>query len=276
MNEDNNALTGNKYCINFQDVTKAAERINGIAHRTPVLTSTSLNEICSKKHRRESCDGAFLGCGRRLFFKIEAMQRTGSFKFRGALNATLSLLENSDKQTRKGSQGNVINVVTHSSGNHAAALALSAKLASNLNTHYTVNATIVMPKNAPEIKKAGVKGFGGEIILVDNSNEAREDMADLIVEERNAFFVHPSEDIRVIAGQGTACLELVEQVREMLSKKVLSEKAMAEYGERRVKFPLDAVIIPVGGGGLASGNTIALRGMLADNVKVNDCQMINF
>ena len=144
-----------------------------------------------------------------------------------------------------------LHVVTHSSGNHAAALALAARLASE-KTKKHVRATIVMPENAPIIKINGVKGFGGEIVFVESTNEARESMAEQIVEDENAEFIHPSEDERVIAGQGTVCLEFLEQVRELLG----------DGGD------LDAVIIPVGGGGLAAGNTIALRGMLGDGVKV--------
>eukprot|EP00539_Tryblionella_compressa_P013552 CAMPEP_0178825752 /NCGR_PEP_ID=MMETSP0746-20121128/6392_1 /TAXON_ID=913974 /ORGANISM="Nitzschia punctata, Strain CCMP561" /LENGTH=251 /DNA_ID=CAMNT_0020487543 /DNA_START=48 /DNA_END=803 /DNA_ORIENTATION=+ len=114
----------------------------------------------------------------------------------------------------------------------------------------TVNATIVMPNNAPLVKKAAVQDFGAEIVMVENTNEAREEEADRIVETTGAKFVHPSEDPRVIAGQGTVCLEFVEQVREIAGK------------------DLDAVIIPVGGDGLASGNIICLRGLLGDKVKI--------
>ncbi len=108
-----------------------------------------------------------------------------------------------------------------------------------------------MPSNAPLVKKRAVESYGATIVEVANTNEAREEEADRIVEATGAAFIHPSEDPRVIAGQGTTSLELVEQVRELAGQE------------------LDAVIIPVGGGGLASGNTIALRGMLGDNVKVN-------
>lgn len=224
------SFTDAPYCISYKDVLKAAERIEGVAHKTPVLTSNSFNKD-----------------GRRLFFKVEAMQRTGSFKFRGALNAIKSHVSSSSQQSE-------LSVVTHSSGNHAAAVALASTLASTPSTRVT--ATIVMPNNAPTIKKAGVIGFGGNIVSVENTPQAREEAADEILSKSvGSIFVHPSEDPKVIAGQGTVSLELVEQVKELGCEK------------------LDAVIIPVGGGGLASGNTIALRGMLGDRIKVRlfDC-----
>jgi threonine dehydratase len=218
------------YCISLQDVQNASQRIQGIAHRTPVLTSQSLLSGPTTIHDD----------GKRYFFKVEALQKTGSFKFRGALNAIQTELE-----TFKGTS---MPVVTHSSGNHAQALALASKLASTDATEVT--ATIVMPNNAPLVKKAAVEDFGAQIVMVENTNEAREEEADRIVETTGAVFVHPSEDPRVIAGQGTVCLEFVEQVREMTSK------------------DLDVVIIPVGGGGLASGNLVCLRGLLGDKVKI--------
>ena len=244
MTADDSPITEHQqpHCISFQDVQDASKRISSIAYKTPVLTSTSLNETCGKD--------------RSLYFKVEALQRTGSFKFRGALNATLNLVYQQEQERKQNDNDNddtttshSTNVVTHSSGNHAAALALAAKLASQA-TGSTIQATIVMPKNAPQIKVNGVKGFGGEIVFVENTNEAREERADVIVAERDATFIHPSENEYVIAGQGTACLEFVRQVQEMAN------------------CDLDAVIIPVGGGGLAAGNTIALRGMLGPNVKI--------
>jgi threonine dehydratase len=218
------------YCISLDDVKKASKRIEGIAHTTPVLTSQSLIPSFPNSHDD----------GKDYFFKIEAMQKTGSFKFRGALNAVKTELETFS--------GDSMPVVTHSSGNHAQALALAAKLASTDAT--TVKATIVMPQNAPLVKKAAVQDFGAKIVMVENTNEAREDEADRIVETTGAVFIHPSENPRVIAGQGTVCLEFVEQVRDMIGK------------------DLDAVIIPVGGGGLASGNIICLRGLLGNKVKI--------
>jgi serine racemase len=215
-----------RYCVCFDDVRAAAARIEGTAHRTPVLTSSTLNEFASGN----------------LYFKVEALQKTGSFKFRGALNAVRSILE-SHEQTSE------LHVVTHSSGNHAQALALAAKLSSTETC--PVQATIVMPESTPAVKKSAVIAFGGVPVMVANTNEARENEADRIQRETGATFVHPSEDPRVIAGQGTVCFEFVAQMRDEL------------------EVPqLDVVIIPVGGGGLAAGNTIALRGMLGDAVRI--------
>ena len=217
------------YCITLEDVKKAATRIEGIAHRTPVLTSSSINEIA----------------GRHLFFKVEALQKTGSFKFRGALNAVKCELE------RRGDSVQELPVVTHSSGNHAQALALAAKLASKDSKATTVSATIVMPENCPQVKRLAVQNFGAQIVLVENTNFARESEAERIQQKTGAAFIHPSEDPRVIAGQGTACLEFLEQMK-------------TEYNNTK----LDAVIIPVGGGGLAAGNITTLRGILGNHVKV--------
>ena len=187
----------------------------------------------------------------RLFFKVEALQKTGSFKFRGALNAIQYLME--QKRATASDQGEpeaakkedpCLQVVTHSSGNHAQALALAAKLSS-------AHATIVMPRNTPLVKKNAVQDFGATIVLVDNSNEARETEAETIRQRTGAAFVHPSEDPKVIAGQGTVCLELVQQMREL-------------YDGAKP----DVVIIPVGGGGLASGNLISLRALLSSSVKI--------
>lgn len=221
----------NDYCITYQDVLEAKRRIEKYVHKTPVLSSTSIN--------------AMMPSGKKLFFKTEALQKTGSFKFRGATNATLSLKE------QYGDDGKEeLHLVTHSSGNHAQALALAAKLTSS-------SATIVMPENAPQIKKdAVIDSYQANVVLVESTNEARESKADEIIEENKkrgkpCFFIHPSEDPKVIAGQGTAALELVSQMEEIYS---ISK--------------LDAIIIPVGGGGLASGNTIALRGIFGDKIKI--------
>ena len=218
------------YCINLKDVQCAAQRIKGTAYETPVLTSSSINDVVLPR--------------RHFYFKVEAMQRTGSFKFRGALNAVRSILEEEDQQ-----QATHLDVVTHSSGNHAQALALAAKLSSTETRHVT--ATIVMPESTPIVKKNAVIAFGGIPVMTANTNEAREYEADRIRRETGARFVHPSEDPFVIAGQGTVCLEFIEQVRAAHNN-----------------VTLDAVIIPVGGGGLASGNTITLRVLLGDKVKI--------
>jgi serine racemase len=225
--------SSSQYCVSFEDVKEAANRIKGIARVTPVMTCRSL--MATSDHDD----------GKNYFFKIEAMQKTGSFKFRGALNAVMALLEtfnnnNNNNETDDKEETPIptstIQVVTHSSGNHAQALALASKLACNKTT--MVMATIVMPNTAPLVKKQAVQDFGATIVTVDNTNEARKEEAERIVSSTGAVFIHPSENPKVIAGQGTVCLEFIEQVRELL-------KGVDD---------LDAVIIPVGGGGLASGN----------------------
>ena len=236
----NNKSDPQAYCITIDDVKQAAKRIEGIAHRTPVLTSSSLNRMA---HRN-------------LFFKVEALQKTGSFKFRGALNAVKQELEMMRGLHNKNDDLS-LSVVTHSSGNHAQALALAAKLASNTDTHANstqqkcqVSATIVMPNNCPLVKKNAVADFGAEIVLVEPTNQARKEKAKEIVNATGASFIHPSEDPRVIAGQGTVCWELWEQMH------------------RELKTELDAVIIPVGGGGLAAGNITTIRSVWGEKIKV--------
>ena len=180
------------------DVRAAAERIRPYAHRTPVLTCSSLDAMV----------------GARLFFKCENFQKVGAFKFRGAANAVFSL---SDEDARKG-------VATHSSGNHAAALALAARLRG-------ITAHVVMPRTSKTVKQAAAAGYGGRIVLCDPTLVAREATLASVVAETGATVVHPYNDPRVIAGQGTAALELLEDVRD-----------------------LDVVMAPVGGGGLLSGS----------------------
>jgi len=191
--------------INFPTLTevrKAAERIKPYAHRTPIFTCSSLNQMAQAQ----------------LFFKCENFQKVGAFKFRGACNAVLSLSEN---EARRG-------VATHSSGNHAAALALAARIRG-------IEAFIVMPKNAPEVKKAAVAGYGGKIVFCEPTLAAREATLDKVIQETGAVVVHPYNDHRVIAGQGTVALELLEEVPG-----------------------LEAVMAPVGGGGLLSGTAIVV------------------
>jgi threonine dehydratase len=183
------------------DIRQAAERIRPYAHRTPVFTNASLNQQV----------------GARVFLKCENFQKVGAFKFRGACNAVYSL---SDADAARG-------VCTHSSGNHAAALALAAKLRG-------IPAYIVMPDNAPSVKKNAVAGYGGLITFCAPTLEARESTLDRIRIETGATVVHPYNDERVITGQGTAALELLEDVPD-----------------------LDVIIAPVGGGGLLSGTSIA-------------------
>ena len=184
----------------FDDVKEAAARIVGIAHRTPVMTCASLNDRV----------------GAQVFCKCENFQKAGAFKFRGATNAVMSL---SDAETSRG-------VATHSSGNHGAALALAARFR-------RVPARIVMPFNAPESKKAAVAAYGGTIVYCEPTQEAREATLDSVVRETGAVFIHPYDNARVIAGQGTAALELCAEVPN-----------------------LDVILAPVGGGGLISGTAL--------------------
>ncbi|MDW8020339.1 MAG: pyridoxal-phosphate dependent enzyme [Chloroherpetonaceae bacterium] len=188
--------------LTLAHIQEAAQRIARYVHRTPVLTSQSLNAIV----------------GAQIFFKCENFQKVGAFKFRGACNAVFSL---SPDEVQRG-------VATHSSGNHAAALALAAKLRGTV-------ATIVMPKTAPAIKKAAVASYGGRIIFCEPTLAARESTLAAEVAQSGATVIHPYNDERVIAGQGTAALELLEEVPN-----------------------LDAVLTPVGGGGLLSGTAIAV------------------
>jgi threonine dehydratase len=182
-------------------IREAAARIAPHAHRTPVATSRTL-------------DGRF---GAALFFKCENLQRVGAFKFRGAANAVFSL---SDAEAASG-------VATHSSGNHAQALALAARLRG-------IPAHIVMPQNSPAVKVEAVRGYGGRIVFCEPTQAAREKTLAAVVAETGACFVHPYDDPRVIAGQATCALELLEEAG-----------------------PLDVILVPIGGGGLASGTLLA-------------------
>jgi len=185
----------------LNDIRQAAERIKPYAHRTPVFINESLNRQVDAQ----------------VFLKCENLQKVGAFKFRGACNAVFSL---SDEEAAKG-------VCTHSSGNHAAALALAARMRG-------IPAYIVMPSNAPQVKKDAVAGYGGKITYCEPTLEARESTLDGIRLDTGATVVHPYNDERVITGQGTAVLELLEDIPD-----------------------LDVIIAPVGGGGLLSGTSIA-------------------
>lgn len=187
----------------YTDVVKAHELIRPLVHRTPVLTSRSINLITSAQ----------------LFFKCENLQKVGAFKFRGACNAVFSL---SDEQVARG-------VCTHSSGNHAAALALAARLRG-------VPAYIVMPNNAPSIKKKAVEGYGAQITFCEPTLASRESTLAEIAAKTGATEIHPYNNFEVIAGQGTAAKELLEEVG-----------------------PLDILLCPIGGGGLLSGTSITGR-----------------
>jgi threonine dehydratase len=201
--------------IGWKDIVEAHERIRPRIHRTPVLTSTSLNAMV----------------GASLFFKCENLQKTGSFKIRGASNAIFSL---SEEEAKHG-------VVTHSSGNHAAAVARAAAWRG-------VPAWIVMPKNAPAIKCRAVEAYGGKITYCEPKVSARTEAAAKIQAETGAVLVHPYDDDRIIAGQATAAKELMEEVAE-----------------------LDAVLAPVSGGGLLSGTCLGAKG-LRSTVRVFGCE----
>lgn len=188
---------------NLQDLMEVHNRISPYIHRTPVMTSKLLNKIS----------------GADLYFKCENFQKMGAFKMRGAVNAVLSL---SEEKRNKG-------VVTHSSGNFAQALSLAAKNAG-------VPAYIVMPSSAPQVKKNAVRGYGGEVTECFPSLEEREKAAQKIIDQTGATFIHPSNDLDVIYGQGTAALELLQ-----------------DHGN------LDYVITPVGGGGLIAGSALAVH-----------------
>jgi threo-3-hydroxy-L-aspartate ammonia-lyase len=185
----------------FSDIERAARRIDGVAHRTPVVTSRSADERT----------------GARLFFKCENLQRAGAFKFRGAYNALASL---SPDERRRG-------VVAFSSGNHAQAVALAGQL---LDTPRV----IVMPHDAPAVKRAATEAYGAEIVLYDRDRDDREAIGRRLSEERGLVLIPPYDDSHVVAGQGTAALELFDQVGR-----------------------LDVLLVPCGGGGLLAGSALA-------------------
>ncbi len=192
----------------YSDIEKAHNIVKKYAHRTPVFTSSAIDSIV----------------GGRLFFKCENFQKVGAFKFRGAINAIFSL---SETEAEKG-------VATHSSGNHAAAVALAAKLRG-------IPAHIVMPDNSPEIKKRAVAGYDANITFCAPTLQARETTLAKVVEETGAYEIHPYNNFYVIAGQGTAAKEMIEEKKDF-----------------------DIIITPVGGGGLLSGTAIATKKLLPD------------
>jgi threonine dehydratase len=190
--------------LTFADIEAAAARLNGVAHRTPVITSRTLNELL----------------GASVYLKAENFQRMGAFKFRGGYNAVSVL---TDDQRARG-------VVAFSSGNHAQAVALGAKL-------HGCAATIVMPSDAPASKLAATRGYGAEVITYDRYTEDREAVAQSVVEARGAALIPPYDHYPVMAGQGTTALELIQDVGE----------------------PLDALIVCTGGGGFVSGCSVAAQ-----------------
>ncbi len=200
------------------DIQAAHKRIQPFIHRTPVLSSHQINKI--------------FGC--ELFFKCENFQKVGAFKFRGATNAVLSLTGN-EKQA---------GVVTHSSGNHAAALALAAGMNG-------VKAYIVMPESAPAVKKSAVAGYGAEITFCKPTLQAREETTRLIIEKNGATLIHPYDNFNVICGQGTAALELLDEKKD-----------------------LEIVVAPIGGGGLMSGTSTMVKG-ISKQIRVIGAEPLN-
>ena len=191
--------------LELSDVRAAAERIRGQAHRTPVLHSRSVDEAV----------------GAEVLLKAESFQRVGAFKFRGAYNAIACL----------GAEARASGVCTASSGNHAQAVALAARL-------HGIGATILMPEDAPAAKLAATAAFGAEILRYDRYAQDREELLAELAAERGLPVVHPFDDLDVAAGQGTAALELLEEHPD-----------------------LDAIVTPVGGGGLISGTAVAAKAL---------------
>ena len=189
--------------VTFSDVAAAHERIKAVALRTPVLTSSTVDALT----------------GAQVFFKCENLQRMGAFKFRGAYNALSQL---TPAQKKKG-------VVAFSSGNHAQAVALSGKLLG-------IPATIVMPTDAPKVKLEATRGYGAEVVSYDASNEDRQKIAEKLASERGLTVIPPFDHPHILAGQGTAAKELLEDTG-----------------------PLDILMVPCGGGGLLSGSALAAR-----------------
>jgi threonine dehydratase len=192
--------------ISLEDVRSAADQLNGIAHRTPVVTSRTLDALT----------------GAQVFLKCENLQRIGAFKFRGAYNAISRL---SPEQLRRG-------IAAYSSGNHAQAVALAA-------AELGSSAVILMPEDTPRSKIAAVRGYGAEIVTYDRYTGDREAIGAALAAERGLTLIPPYEHPHVMAGQGTAALELIEQAG-----------------------PLDAMLVPVGGGGLMAGASTAAKGLL--------------
>lgn len=189
--------------ISCEEIARAVERIGAWVHKTPVLTSKALDDRC----------------GGRLFLKCENFQRVGAFKFRGAMNAILQL---SDAEKASGA-------ITHSSGNHAQAVALAGKTTG-------VATCVVMPSTAPAIKRAATEGYGARVVACEPTLAAREQTVADLIARHGYTLIHPFDDWRVIAGQGTAAWELLDQAG-----------------------PLDLIVVPVGGGGLLAGTALAVE-----------------
>lgn len=199
------------YDITLRDVQDAHERIKQYINRTPIHTSSTMNKLAEKE----------------LFFKCELFQKIGAFKFRGACNAVMQLTED------LASKG----VVTHSSGNHAQALALAAKMRG-------IKAHIVMPDNAPKVKREATEGYGARVVPCIPTLEARETTSAQIIQETGGTMIHPFDNPHIIAGQGTIALEILEEVEN-----------------------IDTIIVPIGGGGMISGICVAAKG-LNPNIRI--------
>jgi threonine dehydratase len=202
----------------FTDIQAARQRISGFIHRTPVLTSAGIDTIA----------------GAAIFFKCENFQKAGAFKYRGATNAVVSL---SDAAAANG-------VATHSSGNHAAALALAAKIRG-------IRCYVAMPSTAPGVKIEAVRHYGAEITFCKPTLESRETTLQEIISQTGATVIHPFDNFHVICGQGTAAMELLDEIPD-----------------------LDMVLAPVGGGGLLSGTAIAAKA-INPRIQVIGCEPLN-
>lgn len=196
----------------LESIREAADRIAPYAHVTPVMTCTTLDEMA----------------GASLFFKCENFQKVGAFKFRGACNAVFSL---SQDDASKG-------VVAHSSGNHAQAVALAAKLRG-------IACDIVMPTTAPTVKRSAVEGYGARITDCEPTQESRESTTGEIIKKTGAILIHPYDDYRIIAGAGTCALELLEEIPD-----------------------LDVVMTPIGGGGLTAGTALAVNALSPSTIVI--------
>ncbi|CAA0842222.1 Serine racemase [Striga hermonthica] len=201
--EEKSRASGNRYAADISSIKAAQERISPYVNKTAVLSSETLDSIS----------------GRKLYFKCECFQKGGAFKFRGACNAVFSL---TDDEAAKG-------VVTHSSGNHAAALSLAAKLRG-------IPAHIVIPKNAPKCKVENVVRYGGRVIWSEATVKSREEIAAKVLRETGAHLIHPYNDGSIISGQGTISLELLDEIPQ-----------------------IDTIIVPISGGGLISGVALAAK-----------------
>ncbi|KAG9443684.1 hypothetical protein H6P81_015024 [Aristolochia fimbriata] len=211
MDQEEEPQVESKYAADISSITEAHTRIKPHIHKTPILSSETINSFV----------------GRSLFFKCECFQKGGAFKFRGACNAILSLPED---QASRG-------VVTHSSGNHAAAVSLAAKLRG-------VPTYIIIPKTAPKCKVGNVIRYGGQVIWSEPSMQSREGIANKVQQETGAVLIHPYNDGRIISGQGTISLELLDQVPQ-----------------------LDTIVVPISGGGLISGVALAAKA-INPNIRV--------